>query len=115
MTLPTLQERFGTGVGTSCWQAFAVKHLDAERAKAQNTHLATHWEAIRHAIRPILIPAARLRETLRRMAAPACPADIGLSDEFHAKAVRNARFIRDRYTFLDLADDAGRLAALART
>ena len=114
MTLATLQERFGFSVGASCWEAFATKRLDDLQAEAQNARLAAHWEAIRDAIRPILIPAARLRETLRRIGAPASPVDIGLSDDFHANAVRNARFIRDRYTFLDLADDAGRLAALAR-
>jgi hypothetical protein len=27
--------------------------------------------------------------------------------------VTHARFLRDRYTFLDLADDAGRLAGFA--
>ena len=40
------------------------------------------------------------------------PAQIGLTPAFYATAVRNARFLRDRYTFLDLADDSGRLARL---
>jgi glycerol-1-phosphate dehydrogenase [NAD(P)+] len=54
--------------------------------------------------------ADRARARARRM--PATPAAIGVMPEFYARAVRNARFLRDRYTFLDLADDSGRLAAL---
>jgi hypothetical protein len=47
---------------------------------------------------------------MRRIGGPMVAADIGLSPAFYAGAVRNARFLRDRYTFLDLADDSGHLA-----
>ena len=40
--------------------------------------------------------------------------DIGVPTAFYRRAVLQAREIRDRYTFLDLAGDAGRLAALRR-
>ena len=45
-------------------------------------------------------PAARRRCRRRRRRSASTPA-------FYARAVRNARFLRDRYTFLDLADDSG--------
>jgi len=35
-----------------------------------------------------------------------------LTAEFYRRAVRDARFLRDRYTFLDLAAAAGGFAAL---
>jgi glycerol dehydrogenase-like iron-containing ADH family enzyme len=44
---------------------------------------------------------------------PRTPAGIGLDGEFFDDALQNARFLRERYTFLDLADDAGRLDARA--
>jgi hypothetical protein len=40
------------------------------------------------------------------------PADLGIDPAAWAGAVRHARFLRDRYTFLDLADDAGVLQRL---
>jgi glycerol-1-phosphate dehydrogenase [NAD(P)+] len=49
---------------------------------------------------------------LARIDGPATPAAIGLSPGFYAAAVRNARYLRDRYTFLDLAADSGHLERL---
>ena len=59
-------------------------------------------------------PSARIAAVLRRAGAPATPQEIGLARRvLSPQAVRNARFLRDRYTFLDLADDAGRLTPAA--
>ncbi len=52
-------------------------------------------------------PAWVLEDVLRRAGAPTKPADIGWPEDFYRSAVRHAREIRDRYTFLDLAADAG--------
>jgi glycerol-1-phosphate dehydrogenase [NAD(P)+] len=59
-----------------------------------------------------MIPAERIHDALRRAGCPTTPEEIGLSPEFYATAVRNARFLRNRYTFLDLADDTGLLPTL---
>ena len=53
------------------------------------------------------LPAERIADVLRRAGAPTTPAQIGVTPAFFARAVREARFLRDRYTFLDLAGDAG--------
>ena len=44
---------------------------------------------------------------MRRIGGPRRASDIGLEAPFYANAVRHARFLRNRYTFLDLAADAG--------
>jgi glycerol-1-phosphate dehydrogenase [NAD(P)+] len=54
-----------------------------------------------------MVPAERIRAVLRRAGCPTTPEEIGLTPAFYASAVRNARFLRDRYTFLDLAADSG--------
>ncbi len=51
--------------------------------------------------------------TLRRLGAPARPEDLGWSPAFYRDAVLHAREIRNRYTFLDLAGDAGLLPSAA--
>ena len=61
------------------------------------------------ALTRLTVPVQALEGALRRAGAPTTPAHIGLDPEFFARAVREARYLRDRYTFLDLAGDAGTL------
>ncbi len=71
------------------------------------------WEDLRASVGRTSIPAARLAAIMKRAGGPTRPEDIGLTPAFYARAVRNARFLRNRYTFLDLADDSGQLARLS--
>lgn len=112
MTQDALRSRFGPLLGDSCWEHFRRKHLTDTGAARRSTDLAERWSAIRDAMARVLLPVESIAGTLRRVGAPTLPAEIGLGDAFYADAVRNARYLRDRYTFLDLADDAGRLDAL---
>jgi glycerol-1-phosphate dehydrogenase [NAD(P)+] len=102
---------FGDEVGESCWQEFAPKRCDAERAGVLNERLASGWDALRDAVRSVRVVSQRLEGALSRAGAPTTPRDIGLDASFYAAAVAQARFLRNRYTFLDLAADAGRLDA----
>jgi glycerol-1-phosphate dehydrogenase [NAD(P)+] len=113
MTRDRLRTRFGEAIGDSCWSQFVAKHLSEASAAHLSRRVAAGWSEIREALRGVVIPAERIAEVLRRIGAPAAPSDIGLTSAFYAEAVCNARYLRDRYTFLDLADDAGRLEALA--
>ena len=107
-----LQRRFGADIGASCWREFAPKSLIPDAAVRLEQRLRATWDDLRARLRRDMIPAATIAAVLARAGCPASPADIGLTPQFYAAAVRNARFLRDRYTFLDLADDSGRLAAL---
>ena len=69
-------------------------------------YIDTRWDEIRASVRRAMIPADRIHEVLRRAKCALTPADLGVDDSFYAKAVRDARFLRDRYTFLDLAADS---------
>jgi glycerol-1-phosphate dehydrogenase [NAD(P)+] len=115
MSRAELQRRFGTAIGESCWHEFAAKHLTPDAEAKLERYLADDWGAIRESIRGAMIPAERLRAALQRAGCPTDPSQIGLSPAFYTTAVRNARFLRDRYTFLDLAGDSGHRAAMAVT
>ncbi|MHC4610941.1 MAG: sn-glycerol-1-phosphate dehydrogenase, partial [Planctomycetota bacterium] len=54
-------------------------------------------------------PTATLETVLLRAEAPTGPRDLGWPRAFYANAVRHAREIRNRYTFLDLAANSGQL------
>jgi glycerol-1-phosphate dehydrogenase [NAD(P)+] len=101
--------RYGEDLGRSCWAEFAQKRLDAAGAHKVNERIATSWERIQRAIARVTLPAHVLANVLRRAGAPIAHADLGWPRQFCLNAVRHARDIRSRYTFLDLAADSEKL------
>ncbi len=102
-------EHFGAELGAACWAAFAAKRLDAARTEALNARLAENWDSFRARLGAVLRPAAALEAVLARAGAPRRPEDLHWPRAFYRDAMRHAREIRDRYTFLDLAADSGML------
>lgn len=98
---------FGEELGKSCWAEFSQKRLDRKRADAANEVLKSRWQTIRAAIKRVTRPVAYLEGVLRRAGAPTMPKELGWPEAFYARAVSQARLIRDRYTFLDLAANSG--------
>jgi glycerol-1-phosphate dehydrogenase [NAD(P)+] len=111
-----LIHHFGPELGRSCWQEFRHKRLDPGAALQLNQRLAERWEEIRRRIAAIHRPPEQLRAILEGAGAAVTPAALGWPRGFYDEAVRHAREIRNRYTFLDLAADGGvleRLGAVA--
>ena len=67
------------------------------------------WDRLRERIARCARPAAELEQVLARADAPLQPVDLGWTQRFYRDAVRHAREIRNRYTFLDLAAQTDRL------
>jgi glycerol-1-phosphate dehydrogenase [NAD(P)+] len=101
--------RYGPELGRSCWTEYAQKQLDAPRTRAVNARLAESWDRIRAEIIRVTRPSHVLADVLRRGGAPTAPEELGWPRPFYRRAVRHARDIRNRYTFLDLAVDSRRL------
>jgi glycerol-1-phosphate dehydrogenase [NAD(P)+] len=102
-------EHFGAELGAACWAAFAAKRFDGARTEALNARLAENWDSFRRRLGAVLRPATALEAVLARAGAPCRPEDLHWPRAFYRDAVRHAREIRDRYTFLDLAADSGML------
>ena len=92
----------------------AKKVLNADGAEKLNIRLQRDWPEIRRAITAVVRPSEALEATLKAAKAPTRSEEIHVPAAFYRQAVRHAREIRERYTFLDLATDAGRLDLLAR-
>jgi glycerol-1-phosphate dehydrogenase [NAD(P)+] len=105
----SITAHFGTDLGAACWAEFQGKRLDAERVEALNGMLTDCWDAIRARLRAVVLPATRLEAVLQAAGAPTTPEELGWSRDFYLQALRHAREIRNRYTFLDLAADSGAL------
>lgn len=99
--------RFGPQRGDACWADFAKKRLDKAAAEAMTRRVQVQWPDIRKRIAAIARPARALEDVLRRAGAPTTPEALGWPPAFYQQAVRHAREIRNRWTFLDLAADAG--------
>jgi glycerol-1-phosphate dehydrogenase [NAD(P)+] len=104
---------FGAEVGAECWNELEGKRLTADAAQSLSERLAARWDEIGARVAAIARPAEALRQVLVRAGAPVSPSDIGVRAERYREAVLHARELRDRYTFLDLAGDAGMLEAFA--
>lgn len=113
VTRAALRAWMGDETGDACWAEFQPKSLHTAGAAAATARLAAGWEGHVAAIRPVTLPAGAIEHALRRAGVPTAPGEIGLSDPFYQAAVQRARYLRDRYGFLDLAGDAGLLGMRA--
>ena len=104
--------QFGSVLGPSCWKDFAEKRLTRDKAEQLNARIAEGWDVMRDRIAGVTLPSTRLADVLGRAGAPRAPEDLGWARGFYQGAVRHARKIRNRYTFLDFAADAGTLDTL---
>jgi glycerol-1-phosphate dehydrogenase [NAD(P)+] len=113
-TRDNIVQRFGEAAGGECWKEFARKSLTEVTAERLNLSIAQHWDDLARRIAAIHIPSHTIAKALRRAGAPTRPQDIAVSEADYKAAVLEARYLRDRFTFLDLADDAGCLADIWR-
>ncbi len=98
---------FGPELGRACWTELSSKRHDRDTADRLSARLAAGWDVWRARLAGVLRPAAELEGVLRRAGAPTLPEELGWSRAYYREAVSHARLIRSRFTFLDLADDAG--------
>lgn len=111
-SVPTKQSivfHFGEELGPACWDEFEKKRLTKDAAEKLNARIEQSWPIIVEKLSAVLIPSETLGSVLHRAGAPASYGDINLDETFFANAIGHAREIRNRYTFLDLAADAGML------
>ena len=94
--------------------ASKAKHRTPEALRAKLNLLVSKWDDLAARVKEQLSPFAELRARLAAAGCPVTPEGIGVkAADVHVTALR-AQIIRNRYTILDLAQDTGRLDALAR-
>lgn len=101
--------RYGIALGRACWKEFVQKRMTEERAEKLNQRIRAKWTDIRAAISAVTLSEDSLALVLKAANAPRASEDLGWPLPSYRKAVRHAREIRNRYTFLDLAADADML------
>jgi glycerol-1-phosphate dehydrogenase [NAD(P)+] len=85
------------------------KYLDARALKERRRLILDRWQFIRRAAAGVVISVDRSRFHLQAAGAPVRASELGLSRQEVVFAYRNARWIRNRYTVLDLVAELGQL------
>lgn len=107
LSLEALTSHFGLALGASCWRDVQAKCFTGPQLDELRARLAARWPAMREALAAVARPPAVLEAVLTAAGAPTQPLELGWAPGDFAVAVRHAREIRNRYTFLDLAADCG--------
>lgn len=110
-----LRARFGDAMADTMIEQTKRKALDARTADALNARLSREWDEIAGRLRAVMRPYEELRASMQTAGCQLTGEELGLKPEFYQDAIRYSRFIRDRFTMLDMAGDSGQLEAFART
>lgn len=109
-------EDFGRRYGSSapsCLAAFAKKPLGEAGTAALNERLVARWPAIRERLLAVMMPLDEMERVIGAAGLATRPEDLGITPAFYREAVGHAHEIRDRYSVLDLAAQAGALEGFA--
>lgn len=86
-----------------------VKHLSAQAHRERLEKLKNLWPDLSARLGQHLLSADEMTRLLTIVGAPVKASDIGVTQNYLRRTMLNARFLRSRYTLLDLLDETGLL------
>ena len=101
--------RMGPEIGRQCATEYAKKALDADGAATLNRKLQEIWPSLRAECLSLSVPVETMRQRLAAVGGATSAAGLGLDPAFYREAVRHAHEMRNRFSFVDIACDAGLL------
>jgi glycerol-1-phosphate dehydrogenase [NAD(P)+] len=104
-----MARRMGQGIAAQCLAELRMKALDEAGAAALNDKLAELWPALKAELSAFIIPAQEMKQLLAAAGGPITAGELGVPIDFYREAVLHCREMRNRFSFLDMAADAGLL------
>ena len=105
-----IRDRFGPGeIAERAIVETRAKHIEGAALQARLTRLRDTWPDLSARLRSRLWTADRMAQHLARAGAPVEAEDIGVDTAYLYRTILKARFLRSRYTVLDLLDEVGLL------
>lgn len=101
--------RYGNRLGRICYAEARKKSFDPQRAAIFNTRLQRLWPELREELQKFMMDPGDMRAVLKSTGAPTTATELGLSLPVWRHAMKYGRDIRNRWSFLDMADDCGLL------
>jgi len=107
-----IEAAFGHGeIANRAMAETRAKHVDGPALLARLTRLQAVWPDLRTRLAEHLMTAPQMRTALHAAGAPSDAEEIGVNRDYLRQTTLNARFMRSRYTVLDLLDETGLLQA----
>ena len=104
-----LVRRFGPDIAAQCLEQFRKKALDEAGAAAVNQRLRQIWPDLRRECQAFMLPIDRMTQALRDAGGAVTAKELGIAPDFYRDAVVYSRAMRNRFSVVDLLDDAGLL------
>ena len=82
------------------------KTLNTEQCDALNRKMQNDWARFSEPLRARLLPYQTLVSSMKAAGCQTTASELALDPSFYREAVTNARYIRDRFSMLDLAADS---------
>jgi glycerol-1-phosphate dehydrogenase [NAD(P)+] len=102
-------ERYDNNIGLAMYGEAVKKSFEIESAAAFNHKLEQIWPELRAELRVMMLPPEELAAIISAAGGPTTATELGLPRSIWRRAMKHARDVRNRWSFLDLADDAGLL------
>lgn len=112
--LDDMIRRMGPEIATQCHGELTKKAFTKETAATFNEKLEGLWPTLRDELKPFIIPVSEIDQMLKAAGGPRSARDLDLPVEFYREAVRHNHEMRNRFSFVDIAADAGLLDAFAK-
>jgi glycerol-1-phosphate dehydrogenase [NAD(P)+] len=106
--------RFGEEVASQCLVELTQKAFDRDGAMAFNRKLADTWPDLRRELAGFAIPVGEMKRLLSAAGGATTAAELGLPIDLYREAIVHCREMRNRFSFLDIAADAGTLETFAQ-
>lgn len=101
--------RMGPVIAAQCLAEYRRKALDEAGAARLNERLAALWPDLRRELMAFALPVETMTRLLAEAGGPLTAGDLGVPVAFYREAVLRCREMRNRFSMLDVADDAGLL------
>jgi glycerol-1-phosphate dehydrogenase [NAD(P)+] len=102
-------KRYGDNIGRMMYAEAKKKSFDVDSAAAFNRRLSEIWPQLREELKSMMMEPEEIASVIRSAGGPTTATEMGLPRDIWRKAMKHARDVRNRWSFLDLADDAGLL------
>ena len=108
-----MARRMGSDIAAQCLAEYRKKAFDATTAERFNARLAEIWPQLRRELQAFMLPVTEMENLLMTAGGATSARDLGLPVDFYREAVCHAHEMRNRFSFIDIACDAGLLDEFA--
>ncbi len=111
--LPDMERRMGKEIAKQCRDEFVKKSFEGASLEQANERLQEIWTELKEEVQPFLISVDEMEEMLKSSGGPVNYKQLGVDADLYRDAIVHCREMRNRFSFLDIAADAGLLEDFA--